>query len=245
MDTTSNPSLSDKSLSRLKNFSRDAADVKTMTVSGVINKTGILLVLLTIAAAVGVSQADTALGMPFLVGGAILGLICSVIIIFNPQTASLLAPIYALLEGVCLGVITANYELRYPGLVTNAVIGTLGILGTMLFCYRIGLLRATPRFKKIVIFSMLAISLCYLADIIMSLFGHNIAMIHQGSTIGIVFSVFVVGIAAMNLIIDFDRVEQGVAARLPQSAEWYFGFSLILTIVWLYLEMLRLLSKRK
>jgi uncharacterized YccA/Bax inhibitor family protein len=152
------------------------------------------------------------------------------------------APIYAALEGLLLGALSAILNLRYKGLPVQAVVLTVATLGVMLVSYRLGIIRATERFKTIVVSCTFAVAAFYVIALLMAMFGLYIPFLHEGGPIGIGFSLFVTGLAAFNLILDFDRIEQGVG-RAPGYMEWYAAFGLVVTLVWLYLEILRLLRK--
>jgi uncharacterized YccA/Bax inhibitor family protein len=155
------------------------------------------------------------------------------------------APVYAGLEGLFLGAISAAFEKMYPGIVIQAVGLSIGVLATMLFVYGLGLIRVTEKFRIGVVAATGAVFLVYFVDIVMSFFGAKVPFIHQTGMIGIGFSLVVVVIAAMNLILDFDFIERGVQFQAPKYMEWYGGFSLMVTLVWMYLEILRLLSKMR
>lgn len=239
MDETQNPALKPSRFQNIIQSAREAGDTSTMTISGTVNKTGLLLVLLCVGGALGWGNVSS--GLPLV--GALVAFVLSFVIIFKPQTASYLAPVYAIGEGMALGWISAMYEVRQPGIAGNAMILTFGLLAIMLTAYRLRILQATERFTKILSFSMMAICLCYVVDLVMGFFGTHIAMIHQSSPIGIAFSLIVVAVASFNFILDFAQIENAEQMKMPKMMEWYLGFSLILTIVWLYLELLRLLSK--
>ncbi len=152
------------------------------------------------------------------------------------------APIYAALEGLLLGSLSAILDLRYRGLPVQAVVLTVATLGVMLVAYRFGVIRATERFKTIVVSCTFAVAAFYVIALVMAMFGFYIPFLHEGGPIGIGFSLLVTGLAAFNLILDFDLIEQGVG-RAPAYMEWYAAFGLVVTLVWLYLEILRLLRK--
>jgi len=238
---SNNPVFNEKSLGKILNSER--VDTDAMTVTGAINKTGLLFLLLVAGASVSWNLAGQPMGMMLSVGGMIVGLILCLMISFNPARAPVFAPIYAMAQGLTIGWISAMYNARIPGLVFNAMILTVGCLGLMLFLYRTGILKATQRFVAVLVGATMAIFLTYLVDMVMMMFGHPIAFIHQGGPIGIGFSVIVVGVAALNLILDFDMIEKSAARRAPKFMEWYAGFAVMVTIVWVYLEILRLLSK--
>jgi uncharacterized YccA/Bax inhibitor family protein len=222
-------------------------DGETMTLNGTVNKTGLLLFILMASAAYTWSKftgpESLPLITPMLLVGGIGGFIFALITIFKKTWAPYTAPIYALLEGFLLGGLSAMMELRFPGIVMQAVVLTFGTLAALLMAYRSGLIRATENFKLGVVAATGGIALLYLVDIGMGFFGHSMGFIHNNSWISIAFSGFVVVIAALNLVLDFDFIEQGVAANAPKYMEWYGAFGLIVTLVWLYLEILRLLSK--
>lgn len=212
-----------------------------MTLQGVINKTGILLLLCIGAAAFAWTHPD--LRGPLVGIGALGGLIACMVGIFKPAASPIAAPIYAVLEGLCLGALSQLFEQRYPGIVVNAMLLTFGVLGLMLMLYTTRIIRVTERLVKGVLAATLAVFLVYLVDWVMSMFGARVAYIHQNGMIGIGISLFIVGVAAFNLLIDFAVIEDNVTRRAPRFMEWYCGMALMITLVWLYLELLRLLSK--
>jgi uncharacterized YccA/Bax inhibitor family protein len=165
------------------------------------------------------------------------------VVVFVPKQSPYLAPVYAILEGVTLGYITTMYELKYSGIASQAVLLTFGVLSVLLFIYKTRIIKVTENFKSIIIVATGAIGLIYLVNMVMMFFGSNISFIRDNSMIGIGFSLFVVGIASMNLLLNFDFIEKQVEERAPKYMEWYSAFGLVLTLVWLYLEILRLLSK--
>jgi uncharacterized YccA/Bax inhibitor family protein len=238
-----NPVLSDKT------FAGVGASDNPMTLSGTINKTAILLALVLIGAGwvwnlyFAAHQTDAVL--PYLVVGTIGGLIAALITAFKPTAAPYTAPLYSLLEGFALGGISALYEAQQPGIAIQAVGLTMGTMLCMLAAYRFQIIKVTESFKIGVAAATGGIFLLYVVDLILGFFGHHVAMIQQGGTWGIVFSLFVVCIAALNLVMDFDFIAQGVAQRSPKYMEWYSAYALMVTLIWLYLEILRLLAKRK
>ena len=181
--------------------------------------------------------------MPMAMGGAIVGFILALIISFKAHTAPYLAPVYAIFEGVFLGAISGIFELRFPGIVMQAIALTFGTLGCLLLAYKSGLIKATENFKLGVVAATGAIAVLYLVNFVMSFFGANMSFISSPTPIGIAFSAVVVVIAALNLVLDFDFIEKGVANKNPKYMEWYGAFGLLVTLCWLYLEILRLLSK--
>jgi uncharacterized YccA/Bax inhibitor family protein len=225
--------------------SRDGA----MTLNGTVNKTGFLLLLTVLTAAFAWNQVITPQGEVaagtgiYLWGGAIGGFIIAMVTIFKKQWSPVTAPLYALVEGFFLGAISAIYNQQFQGIVMQAVLLTFGTLFALLFAYRSGLIKATENFKLGVIAATGGIALVYLATIVLGLFGIRIPMIHDSGLVGIGFSLFVVVIAALNLVLDFDFIETGVEQGAPKYMEWYGAFGLIVTLIWLYIEFLRLLSK--
>jgi uncharacterized YccA/Bax inhibitor family protein len=219
-----------------------------MTLGGTVNKTAILLALLTITAGLTWGRfydlgANPAAITPLVWGGAIGGFIVCLVTVFKKEWSAVTAPLYALLEGLVIGGLSAIFEAAYPGIVIQAVGLTLGTLAALLLAYKSGLIKATENLKLGVVAATGGIALLYLANIVMSLFGHPIGFIHESGPLGIAFSGFVVVIAALNLVLDFDFIEGGVANGAPKYMEWYGAFGLTVTLIWLYLEILRLLAK--
>ena len=223
-----------------------------MTLNGTVNKTGLLLLLSVLTAAFAWNQSIITVNgeeqvapavMFYMIGGAIGGLILALATVFKKEWSPVTAPLYALVEGFFLGAISALYELRFEGIVFQAVVLTFGTLGALLFAYRSGLIRATENFKLGVVAATGGIALVYLVSIVLRLFGKDIPLIHESGIVGIGFSLFVVVIAALNLVLDFDFIESGVEQGAPKYMEWYGAFGLMVTLVWLYVEFLRLLAK--
>jgi len=239
---TSNPVMSRKIFENTLSMGGSGV----MTINGTINKTAILL-LLAIASAsytwsmvTGTNPAGaTTLAMVGAIGGLIMALVTS----FSPKNAPVTAPIYAILEGLFLGAISAIINTRYPGIAFQAVLLTLGTLFTMLFLYRSGTIRATPKFRRGIIMATGGIFFAYLISWILSLFGVSIGYFHSSGPIGIIVNLVVIVVAALNLILDFDFIEKGSEAGAPKFMEWYGAFGLMVTLVWLYIEFLRLLSR--
>jgi len=184
---------------------------------------------------------------PWMIGAAIGGLIVALVMSFKREWSPYLAPAYGLLEGVFVGGISAVYNNAFekvaPNIVMQAVLLTFGAVIAMFLLYRFQIIKATEKFKSVIFIATAGIAIFYLLAIVLRMFNIDIAFIHQGSTIGIVFSLVVVAVAALNLILDFDMIEQGAAKGAPKFMEWYGAFALLVTIVWLYLEILRLLAK--
>jgi len=217
-----------------------------MTVNGAIQKTAALLFLVICSATYTwtVTRVDGgAAAMPWAFGGAIGGFLCVLVMSFKKEWSAVLGGIYALLEGLFLGAISAILEAKFHGIVFSAVALTAGTLGALLLVYRMGWIRATERFKLGVMGATGAICIVYLLTMVLSLFGVQMPYIHQSGAIGIGFSLFVVAIAALNLVIDFDFIENSAAQGAPRYMEWFAAVGLLVTLVWLYVEILRLLSK--
>lgn len=225
-------------LKRAFQLAREDAGSGTMTLTGAINKAGILLMILIASSAFAWNAENPSLMFIGLIGGLITALTLS----FNPSWAPMAAPAYAVLEGLALGTVSKFAEMRYPGIAVNAMALTFGTMGVMLACYRTGLLRATPVFQRTIILATAGIAILYIVSLVMSLFGMSIPMLHDASPLGIGISVVITGIAAFNLILDFDLFERNSYGS-PKYMEWYCGFSLLVTLVWLYIEILNLLNK--
>ena len=224
-----------------------APEGERMTIAGTVNKTGILLALVMTTAIYTwgrfYSTQDPGTIMPLVWGGAIGGLIFCLITVFKKEWAAVTAPIYALLQGLVVGGLSAIFEAAYPGIVVQAVGLTFGTLACLLLAYKSGLIKATENFKLGVVAATGGIALLYLVSMVMSMFGKPIGFIHEGGMFGILFSGFVVVIAALNLVLDFDFIEAGAEHGAPKYMEWYGAFGLTVTLIWLYLEILRLLAK--
>jgi uncharacterized YccA/Bax inhibitor family protein len=218
-----------------------------MTIQGTVNRSIVLLLLLLLSAAwtwrLYYATHDAASVSVWLLVGAVGGLIVAVVTAFKKEWSPLLAPVYALLEGLVLGGISSILEGQYPGIVIQAVGLTFGTLFCLLMAYKSGLIGATEKFKLGVMGATGGIALFYLVTMVLGFFGIGIPYIHESGLIGIGFSLFVVVVAALNLVLDFDFIEQGAASGAPSYMEWYGAFGLMVTLVWLYLEILRLLSK--
>jgi len=222
-------------------FTYTGESVEPMTVSGTANKTFLLLILLGISATLAWMQPILA-GTFILVGG-IGGFVVAMVTIFKKEWAATTAPIYAVLEGVVLGAISVLMNIKYPGIVLQAVFLTFATLASLLFAYKTGIVKATQNFKLGVFAATGGIAIFYFISMILSFFKVNVPLIYSASPMGIAFSFFVVVIAALNLVIDFDFIEQGANRGSPKYMEWYGAFALMVTLVWLYIEILNLLSK--
>jgi uncharacterized YccA/Bax inhibitor family protein len=215
-----------------------------MTISGTINKTAILFLILCASSTITWWMAFNGMNaMLPTIGGAIVGLILVVIAAFKPQASPYLAPGYALFEGLFIGGISAIFEAKFPGIVVNAVGATLVTFLVCLGLYKYRIVKVNEQFKSVVIAATLAIATYYLFSWLASLI-FNFTPVHYGNgmmSIGI--SVFVIIVAALNLFLDFDLIEKGSEQRMPKYMEWYGAMGLMVTLVWLYIEFLRLLSK--
>ena len=253
MIRSGNPALKESTFLDLGSGTVVSRDAGAMTLNGTVNKTGILLLLSVLTAAFAWTQSvvtgpdGTAMVAPgvtiYALGGAIGGFILAMVTVFKKTWSPVTAPLYALVEGFFLGAISAVFELKYPGIVFQAVVLTFGTLGALLAAYRSGLIRATENFKLGVVAATGGIALVYLVSMGLRLFGKDIPLIHESGLVGIGFSLFVVVIAALNLVLDFDFIENATEKGAPKYMEWYGAFGLMVTLVWLYLEFLRLLSK--
>lgn len=239
---TGNPVLTEGAFERFDVYE----PTQTMTIEGTATKTGMLLIVVVAAAAFTWTKflANPQAAMPWMIGGGIGGLVLAIATVFKSDWAAMTAPLYALAEGLFLGGISALYHTAYyEGIVFQAACLTFGTLAVMMAAYRSGLIRATEKFKAGVAAATGAVLLVYLASFVLGIFGLRIPGIFGAGLIGIGFSLVVVVIAALNLVLDFDFIEQGAARGAPKHMEWYGAFGLLVTLVWLYIEILRLLSK--
>jgi len=240
---TSNPALNDK----VFRGEGVAFGQETMTVSGTVNKTGILLILALITSVwtwkLFLHSRSPEAVMPLVAVGGIGGFIVALVTIFKKNWSPITAPMYALLEGLVLGSVSAIFEVRFPGLPIQAVSLTFGVLVVMLLAYRSGVIPVNDKLRIGIVAATGAIVLIYLAEFILGFFGIHFTSINSSSPIGIGFSVVVVIIASLNLVLDFDFIQRGAQAGAPKYMEWYGAFGLIVTLIWLYFEVLRLLSK--
>lgn len=245
---SSNPTLSEKIFSR----SIDQSSTELMTVRGSIQKFGLLLLL--VVAGAGYTwklyfsfKVPTMMG--FLIFGFVGGLICAIVMSFSPRMSKYLSPVYALLEGFVLGglsaVINDAMKAKYPNIVMTAVLLTLGVAFAVFLLYNFRIIRATEKFKAIIVSSIVGIMIFYIIDIVLGMFGVNIPFMNWGdhSLLGIGINLFVVVIAALSLVLNFDMIERGEQMGAPKFMEWYSAFGLLATLIWLYLEILQLLSR--
>ena len=229
-----NPSLNKNTF---KSFT--ASSENKMTLDGTVNKTGISLLILMLTATYTWNSPSPGL----MIVGGIGGFIVAMITIFKRHLSPITVPIYAALEGLMLGGVSMMFEQLYPGIVSQAIFLTFGILASLLIAYKSGFIKPTENFKLGVAAATGGIAIIYMISWVMSFWGGSIPLIHSSSTFGILFSVGVIIIAALNLVLDFDFIEQGAQMGAPKYMEWYGAFGLMVTLIWLYLEILRLLAK--
>ena len=248
LEKTSNPALNKKIFER--NYT-EVSDDTVMTLKGTANKSFLLLLLVILGATytwtLFFNNPNPEVMPPslitYMILGAIGGFIMAMVVTFRPQTAPWAAPIYAVLEGLFLGAISAFFEFKMPGLVMQAAGLTFLTLFVMLFLYRSGIIKVTDKFRMGVFAATGGIALLYLISFIVGLFGVSLPWLHGNGLLSIGISVVICGVSALNLVLDFDFIHQGSENRLPKFMEWYGAFALMVTLVWLYLEILRLLSK--
>jgi uncharacterized YccA/Bax inhibitor family protein len=243
---TANPALSSKSFGGFVGAeARPASDA--MTISGTVNKTAILLAIVMVAALwpwrIFFNSGNPAAVMPWVLMGLVGGLVLALATIFKKEWSPVTSPIYAACEGLVLGGVSAMYEVRFPGIVLQAVALTFGTLAVLLVAYKSGAIKATENFKLGVVAATGAVCLVYVMTFVLRLFGVEVSFMHDAGWLGIGISMVIVTIAALNLVLDFDFIEEGAAKGAPKYMEWYGAFGLLVTLVWLYLEILRLLSK--
>jgi uncharacterized YccA/Bax inhibitor family protein len=241
---TGNPALSDNTFTAV---GRVARAEEAMTIQGTANKALLLLLCVLVTASWTWSLYYRSLNpqvvTPWVLVGAIGGLIVALVTVFKQTWAPITAPLYALLEGLVIGGVSALFEAQFPGIVIQAVGLTFGTCLALLLAYKSRLIRATENFKLGVVAATGGIMLFYLLTMILGFFGIRMPLMYGNSWASIGFSLFVVVIAALNLVLDFDFIEQGAAGGAPKYMEWYGAFGLMVTLIWLYLEMLRLLAK--
>jgi uncharacterized YccA/Bax inhibitor family protein len=260
----SNPALNEKAFQRVADsepgwaagtreledaYAAPSAVVHTdaMTVGGSVWATAALLVLVVVSGTYGWSSVDAtseSVSLPGWIFPVVLGALgVAILTIFKPNLARFTAPVYALLEGAFLGAISGLYNAAYDGIVVQAVGLTIGVFAVMLFLYGTRIIKVTEKLRMGIVAATGAVLLVYVVNMVLSLFDASVPFLHDTGPIGIGISLVIVGIAAFNLLLDFDFIERGVAAGAPRKMEWYAAFGLLVTIVWLYLELLRLLAK--
>tara|TARA_Y200000002_G_scaffold102978_1_gene83714 strand:+ start:1319 stop:2062 length:744 start_codon:yes stop_codon:yes gene_type:complete len=224
-----------------KNFNSYSYDLplsERMTLDGAVNKTGILLSLCFAGAFVGWNIPQ------LMVPAGIVGFILAMVTIYrSPAKAASTAPLYALSQGIFLGGITLFFESQYPGIAIQALALTFGILTSLLFCYKSGLIQPTKNFRLMLGSAIGGIFILYMVNFVMSFFGSTLSFLTSNSPMSIGISIIIVAIASLSLVLDFDFIEEGAEKGMPKYMEWYGAFSLMVTLIWLYLEILRLLAK--
>ena len=238
---TGNPTLNNTAFSG----TQAGAGEEPMTLQGAVYKTAILLILLAGASCWtwGQMRVNPAYVAQWSFIWMIFGFVVGLVTVFKKSWAPVTAPIYAVVQGLILGGLSSLFELRYPGVVIQAVALTFGTLAALLLAYTSRIVQVTQNFRMGVLAATGGILIVYLVDLVMAFFGHRVPMIHESGWLGIGFSLFVVVIAALNLVLDFDFIERGAQSNQAKYMEWYAGFGLLVTLIWLYMEILRLLSK--
>ncbi|MEE9437978.1 MAG: Bax inhibitor-1/YccA family protein [Saprospiraceae bacterium] len=235
-----NPILSDSAMNKTINRSNDSTEyVERMSVDGAVNKSMMLFCIMMITTMVGYNNPSTM----NLIIGAVGGIIAVLVGTFKPTTAPISAPIYALFEGLFVGSISAIYAAQFSGIVGQAVMLTFGTLIVMLGVYKSGLIKVTEKFKMGVFMATGAIMFTYIISFVLSFFGMSVPLLHSNGIMGIGISLVIIAVASLNLLIDFDSFEKGEASGAPKYMEWVCAMGLLVTLVWLYIEFLRLLSK--
>ena len=244
---TSNPTLGE---GIIKDYAFAATD-KAMTVQGTISKIALLLALVvagavfTWAKVMGGIETGELVGIRgWMIGGSVAAFVLAMIIVFKKNLAPILSPDYAICEGLCLGALSAYFQNVFPGVVLHAVLLTFSVLFGMLFMYKVQIIKVTQRFRAIVMAATVGIAFAYLISFILNLFGVNMGFIFGADSLGLglIISLVIVAVAALNLVLDFDFIEKGTEAGLPSFFEWYGAFGLMVTLIWLYIEILRLLA---
>jgi len=233
-----NPTLNENTFNNVDTIYVNQANA--MTLNGTIGKSAFLLIITLLGAAFAFVNGNAQLTQVLMIAGLIIGFILALVISFKPTTAPMLAPIYAACEGLALGGISMSFEAAYPGIVFQAILGTFATMFTMLALFLGRIVKVTEKFRAIVLVSTISVAVSYLILFVLGLFGISIPI---PSTVSIGISLVVIVVAASNLLLDFDIIERGVNAFAPKYFEWYCSFGLLVTLVWLYIEFLKLLSK--
>jgi len=238
MMRTGNPTLT------ANTFTRVGVSDNAMTIQGTVNKTMLSLLLLVITASwVWEKTMTTGMIPPVAILGSFVAFAVAIVTVFKKEWSPVTAPVYAGLKGLLVGGLSAYFEKQFPGIVMQAVALTFGTLFSLLVAYRSGLIKPTENFKLGIFAATGGICVIYLVSMVLGFFGKSVPMIHSSGPVGILFSLFVVVIAALNLVLDFDFIEQGAERGAPKYMEWYASFGLMVTLIWLYIEILRLLAK--
>lgn len=240
-----NPLLEPKFFQK-RSSSESVVPTQPMSVQGAVNKTLLLFALTFLSAAWSWRMIFTAQGSlnprSLMIGGIIVGIICALVIIFKPHIAKFLAPVYAIAEGVFLGAISLIVEMQFPGIVVQAVALTFTLFITTLLLYKFRIVRVTQKLRSGIMIATGGVALVYLLSFILGMFGIRIPFLHQGGIIGIAVSLAIIIIATLNFLLDFDLIERSAREGAPKFMEWYGAFSILVTLVWLYIEVLRLLA---
>ncbi|MBC3540792.1 Bax inhibitor-1/YccA family protein [Rufibacter sediminis] len=240
--SSNNPALKEEAFTQPATL--QTLDGPAMTLTGTMAKSALLLGIVLVFAVFSWDLfALIGVPLPFLISIPLVGVGLAFLIVFKKHLAAYIAPVYCALQGLFLGGISGILEMKFPGIATQAMLLTFTVFGGMLLLYSTRVIRATERFKSIILTATFGIFCYYMISFALQFFGVEMALIHSSGTAGIIFSVLVVIIAAMNLILDFDTIEQGVTHGAPKHMEWYAAFGLAVTLIWLYIEILRLLSK--
>lgn len=237
-----NPAFSDRVTKRIGLAGESG---QAMTISGTINKIALLLALVVGSATLSWVLIPIETLAPLLIPIVIVALLVSLVTVFKPQIAHITAPIYALVQGVLLGAISGVFNTVYPGIVLQAVGLTFAVFLAMLIAYRTGVIRVTQKFRTVLTVATGAIMIYYVVALVAGIFGAEVPLIYDSGAGGIIFSLVVVGIAALNLALDFDFIEQASEQGFEKRMEWYGAFGLMVTLIWLYIEILRLLGKSR
>jgi len=241
--SSSNPMFSEKAMQRTSQQTLDGDFIQVagekMTVSGAVNKSLILGAIMLFTAYFGFTMANTL----FMWGGAIAGIAIVFAASYKPEWSTFLAPLYAAVEGLFVGAVSWIYFTAFfPGIIFQAVTLTMAVFFVMLFLYKAQIIKVTQKLRSGVIMATGAIMLVYILSFVLSFFGINIPFLHEGGMMGIGISLLIIGVASMNLLLDFDNFDKGEQMGVPAYYEWFFAMGLLVTIVWLYIEILRLLS---
>ncbi|MCQ2252837.1 MAG: Bax inhibitor-1/YccA family protein [Bacteroidales bacterium] len=236
---TSNPAFSE---SRFTEAMQQFAGTGEMTMKGTATKTLLLFALVVLTGSISwkLAMSGSSVVFPLMIAGSIGSLICAIICCTKQDKAHIVAPIYALCEGLMLGAISSMFNAAYSGIVFSAILLTIAISGVVFLCYRFGILRASNTFVKIISFATMGICAFYLISMLLRLFGIHLNVFEMGA-VGLVIQLVIVAIAALNLVLDFNTIEKGINSGAPAQFEWYAAFGLMVTLVWIYIEILRLL----